>query len=338
MSQRLWTRTSPSLSAQFNSFGLYPFHSIMSSSKIFVIGATGAQGGAVARALLRNNYAVNALVRDPASAASQALKSQGASLFQGDWDNIPALEAAAAGCTGLFLNVYPRFEDFGAEVRHANNILTASKGAGIKQVVYASAIGVDRYETFHEVEPEGFFANYYRSKRTIEEDVQNGDFETWTILRGVIFMTNYLLPSSTWMFPELPAEGRFITAYSPDTKLLLVDPEDIGAFGFAAFSNPEKFGGKGIDVAAELVGVQEMTKAMEKVSGKKFEVIFHTEEEIEAQKDTNLRIMSQLIMRKTPPWVRLEEVRAWGVPLNSFEQFLEKEKDLLQRSIGERLN
>ena len=306
----------------------------MSLPRIFVVGATGAQGGAVARALLRNRYAVNILVRDPASAASLALKSQGASIFEGDWDNIPALEAAAEGCTGLFLNVYPQFEDLRGEVRHARNILAASKRAGINQVVYSSAIGVNRYETVYNVDPEGFLGNYFRSKRTIEEEVQNGDFGTWTILRGVVFMTNFLLPSSTFMFPELSTEGRFITAYSPDTKLFLLDPEDIGGFGFAAFSNPKMFGGKGIDVAADLVGVQQMMKAMEKVSGKKIEVIFRTEEEIEAQKDSDPRIMGQLLMRKTPTWVHLEEVKEWGVPLRSFEQFLEKEKDSLQRSIG----
>jgi uncharacterized protein YbjT (DUF2867 family) len=148
----------------------------MSSSTIFVIGATGTQGGAVARALLSNKYAVHALVRNPNSAASQTLKSQGASLFEGDWDNIPALDAAAAGCTGLFLNVYPRFDDLGAELRHARNILAASKSAGIKQVVCASAIGVDRYESLYDLDPESFLGNYFRSKRTIEEEVQNGGY------------------------------------------------------------------------------------------------------------------------------------------------------------------
>lgn len=306
----------------------------MSQPTIFVIGATGAQGGSVARAALRNKVAVHALVRDPNSAASQALKSQGASLFEGDWDNIPALEAAAAGCTGVFLNVYPQFDDVGGEARHARNIIAASKRAGVKQVVYSSAIGVDRYKTFHNPDPESFFGHYFRSKSTIEEEVQNGDFETWTILRGVIFMTNYLLPSTTFMFPELPSEGRFVTAYSPDSKLHLVDPEDIGEFGFAAFSDPEKFGGKGIDISGELLSPQEIAEKMEKVSGKKIEVRFRTKEEIEGQA-ANLAVSSQVLSSKLQPWVKLEEVKAWGIPLRSFEQFLEKEKDRLQRSIGQ---
>jgi uncharacterized protein YbjT (DUF2867 family) len=77
----------------------------MSLPTIFVIGATGAQGGAVARALLSSKkYTVNALIRDPDSEAAKALTTQGASLIKGDWDDVAAIEKAASGCAGLFLN------------------------------------------------------------------------------------------------------------------------------------------------------------------------------------------------------------------------------------------
>jgi uncharacterized protein YbjT (DUF2867 family) len=307
----------------------------MSPSTIFVVGATGAQGGAMARALLRNNWVVHALVRDPSSSASQTLKSQGASLFKGDWDDLPALQAAATGCTGVFLNLFPSFEDAEAEVRHAQNILAASKRAGIAHVIYSSAIGVDRHESFFKADPESFLGNYFRSKRAIEEEVQTGGYETWTILRGVTFMSNFLIPSASFMFPELTAEGRLVSAYTPDTKILLVDPEAIGGFGFAAFSNPQKFGGKDIDIAAEALGVQQMATLMEKVSGKKIEVRFRTEEEVEALKGANPIIASQVKLRNQPPWVSIQEVKAWGVPLRSFEEYLEEEKDRLQRTIGD---
>jgi uncharacterized protein YbjT (DUF2867 family) len=308
----------------------------MPSPTIFVIGATGAQGGAVARALLSNNYQVHALVRDPTSTASQALKSQGASLFEGDWDNAPALEAAAAGCTGAFVNVYPLFDDWSAEIRHGKNILAASKRAGVKHVVYASVLGANHYETFYNPEPNTFHENYFRSKRTIEGEVQNGDFETWTILRGATFMSNFLLPSSMYMFPELSKDGRFISGYSPETKLLLIDPEDIGSFGFAAFSSPEKYGGRAIDIAAESLGVEQIIKTMEKVSEKKIKAKFFTASELEAQKDNPL-IKGQSFARMIPPWFKFEETRAWGVKLHSFEEFLARQKDRVQTSIGEEL-
>lgn len=306
----------------------------MSPQTIFVVGATGAQGGAVARALLRNNWAVHALVRDPSSTSSQALESLGASIFPGDWDDLAALKAAATGCTGVFLNAFPSFEDAGAELRHAQNILAASKNAGITHVIYSSAIGVDRYETFYKPDPESFLGNYFRSKRAIEQEVQTGGYETWTILRGVTFMSNFLIPAASFMFPELMAEGRLVSSYTPDTKILLVDPEDIGGFSFAAFSNPQKFGGKGIDIATEKLGVQQIATLMEKVSGKKIEVRFRTEEEVEAQRGANPIIESQVKLRNHPPWVNIQEVKSYGVPLRSFEEYLEKEKDRLQKTIG----
>lgn len=308
----------------------------MSSSTIFVIGATGAQGGAVARALLNNSYQVHALVRDPTSTASQALESQGASLFEGDWDNVPVVEAAAAGCIGVFVNVYPLFDDWPAEVRHARNILAASKRAGIKHVVYASVLGANRYETFYNPDPNSFHENYFRSKYTIEEEVKNSDFETWTILRGASFMSNFLLPSSLYMFPELSKEGRFISGYTPDTNLLLVDPEDIGGFGFAAFSSPEKYRGKAIDIAGESLGVEQIIKRMEKVSEKKIEMKFFTAAELEAQKDNPL-IKGQSFARVIPPWFSFEATRAWGVKLHSFEEFLARQKDRVQSSIGRKM-
>ena len=213
------------------------------------------------------------------------------------------------------------------------NILSVSKRAGIKQVVYTSVIAADRYQSFHNPDPESFFGHYFLSKHTIEKEVQNGDFETWTILRGAAFMTNYLLPSSAFMFPQLPLEGRFVSASTPESKLYLIDPEDIGQFGFAAFANPGKFGGKGIDIAAELLGVRQIAEVMERVSGKTVEVSFLTEEEREAQKENPL-IMGQVVSGKLPPWFHLEEAKAWEVKLHSFEEFLEREKHRLQKSIG----
>jgi hypothetical protein len=142
------------------------------------------------------------------------------------------------------------------------------------------------------------------------------------------------------MFPELPAEGRFISAYTPETQLYLVDPEDIGNFGFAAFSNPERFGGKGIDAAVELLGVQEIAEAMERVSGKRVEVTFRSQEEIDAQIDMNPLIMGQVIMRKTPSWVHLEAVDHGGshcIPSSNFWRRRIVCKEVLEKQLKEQV-
>ena len=65
---------------------------------ILVAGATGQQGGAVARNLLKDGWKVRALVRDPKKDAAQALAKQGAELVQGDLNDSASLDAVP--CAG----------------------------------------------------------------------------------------------------------------------------------------------------------------------------------------------------------------------------------------------
>jgi uncharacterized protein YbjT (DUF2867 family) len=67
-----------------------------------VVGATGQQGGAVARTLLGEEMTVRALVRDPAKAAAQALAAAGAQLAIADFDDPETLRSAFGGVSRLF--------------------------------------------------------------------------------------------------------------------------------------------------------------------------------------------------------------------------------------------
>ncbi|MEC3996559.1 NmrA family NAD(P)-binding protein [Actinacidiphila sp. DG2A-62] len=68
-----------------------------SADPVLVTGATGNQGGAVARALLAEGRPVRALVRDPSSAAARALATAGATLVRGDLDDSASLKEAVTG-------------------------------------------------------------------------------------------------------------------------------------------------------------------------------------------------------------------------------------------------
>ena len=76
-----------------------------------VTGATGQQGGATARALLSAGATVHALVRNPSSPAAQALQEDGAVLFKGDFDDVPAIRAATAGVSGVSARPSPSAAD-----------------------------------------------------------------------------------------------------------------------------------------------------------------------------------------------------------------------------------
>jgi uncharacterized protein YbjT (DUF2867 family) len=73
---------------------------------ITVFGATGNQGGAVARSLLKNpSFKVRALTRNPSSDASQALASQGAEVQKADGFDKKSMLSAFAGSWGVFVNI-----------------------------------------------------------------------------------------------------------------------------------------------------------------------------------------------------------------------------------------
>ena len=73
----------------------------MSASKtIAVVGATGAQGGGLARAILADpngGFRVRALTRKPGSDAARALADRGADIVQADLDDIESLKGAFDG-------------------------------------------------------------------------------------------------------------------------------------------------------------------------------------------------------------------------------------------------
>jgi len=79
----------------------------MSDKKIIaVIGATGAQGGGLARAIIADperRFAVRAITRKPDSDKARALAAAGAELVAGDADDPASLERAFAGAHGAFL-------------------------------------------------------------------------------------------------------------------------------------------------------------------------------------------------------------------------------------------
>lgn len=70
-----------------------------------VSGATGHQGGAVARELLKAGAKVHALVRDPTKLASRELEALGATVFVGDFSDVEVITKAAAGVKGIFVSL-----------------------------------------------------------------------------------------------------------------------------------------------------------------------------------------------------------------------------------------
>jgi uncharacterized protein YbjT (DUF2867 family) len=77
-----------------------------STPLITVFGATGNQGGAVAKSLLRNpSFKVRALTRNPSSVVSQALAAEGAEIHQANGFSSESMVEAFCGSWGVFVNI-----------------------------------------------------------------------------------------------------------------------------------------------------------------------------------------------------------------------------------------
>ncbi|MDQ3207403.1 MAG: NmrA family NAD(P)-binding protein, partial [Gemmatimonadota bacterium] len=73
---------------------------------IAVVGATGAQGGGLVRAILADksgSFTARAITRDPVSEKAKALRTAGAEVVGADLDQPATLEKAFAGAYGAFL-------------------------------------------------------------------------------------------------------------------------------------------------------------------------------------------------------------------------------------------
>ena len=99
---------------------------------ILVMGATGAQGGAVADALLRASRDVRILVRDENSKKAHALGVLGATVFVGDMDDRASLDRALHGAHGVFsVQLPPTGSDEDFERRTGQKLVDAAHRAGV---------------------------------------------------------------------------------------------------------------------------------------------------------------------------------------------------------------
>ncbi|KAL4783429.1 hypothetical protein BJX76DRAFT_329875 [Aspergillus varians] len=295
-------------------------------STIFICGATGTQGGSIIANLPGTNLKAHAVARDPSSPASEGLKKTSlVTLFQGDFNDKESLRTAMQGCSALFLNLKPLLTDIPQELEQAERIMSVAKEVGINHIVYSSGL-IQQAEHNPYWDPDSFVASIVRSKKAVEAAVRNAGFKNYTILRPGNFMTNYLAPYIYPMYPGLAEKGEYTTAFLPETVIPMVDPNDIGRFGVAAFEDPARFDNKEISIASELIVLGDIMRSLTKATGSEKKVNYMSHEEIDSQKKTNPFLASQLVMRDMAKLVDMDEVRSWGISLGTFDEFLQREK------------
>ncbi|ATE63971.1 NmrA family NAD(P)-binding protein [Rhizorhabdus dicambivorans] len=234
----------------------------MNDAPTLVTGATGAQGGAVARALRAQGRPVRAMVRDRTSASATALADIGCDVAEGSYEDQTLLDRAIAGCGAVFsVQLAPSPADPDRERRQAGALVAAARRAGVAQFVHSSVSNTGDFETMAGWAEGRWEPNYWRSKADAEALVREAGFASHTLLRPAFMMENFAEPKAGSMFPDLQ-QGRILTATEPDTRIALVAADDIGAAAALAIAEPARFNGAAIELAGDHLTLGEVAAAI----------------------------------------------------------------------------
>jgi uncharacterized protein YbjT (DUF2867 family) len=252
---------------------------IMADKKIIaVVGATGAQGGGLARAILSDpssGFTVRALTRKVDADKAKELKKQGAEVVAADLDDVQSLKRAFAGAYGAFC-LTNFWEHFSAqkEFDQAKNLAQAAKQAGVQHVIWSTLEDTRRWIPLTDNRMPTLNGKY-----KVEHFDAKGEADHLFTDAGV--PTTFLLTSFYWenlIFfgagPKKGPDGKLALAYPMgDKKLPGIAVDDIGKCALAIFKKGKEFIGKTVGIAGELLTVTQMAAALTKALGQ--EVRYH---------------------------------------------------------------
>ncbi|MDF6045827.1 NmrA/HSCARG family protein [Streptomyces sp. JH14] len=287
------------------------------SAPVLVIGATGRQGGATARALLASGIKVRALVRDPATDRAKAVETLGAELVTGDLDNRDSLTRAAAGARAVFSVQMPDVNgrSFEGELEQATNLIEGARAAGVPQFVHTSVSGAGQHTSWVK-DDWAWMEPYYATKAGIQDRVREAGFAHWTLIKPGFFMENFL-PDAEIMFPR-GVEGGLVSLLKPATRLSLVAVEDIGKAVAAAVAAPERFDGVELELASDSLTMADIAEVLSRNLGTELTAPDLTKGEAAAAGMPDMGF-GQACINEFPQPALPEFARDLGIPLTTFE-------------------
>jgi uncharacterized protein YbjT (DUF2867 family) len=234
---------------------------------IVLIGATGAQGGGLLRAILNDPdraFTVRAVTRDPKSDKARALAQTGVEVIAADLDDADSLKRAFTGAYGAFCVTF-FWAHFSPEreLAEARNMAEAAKHAGLQHVIWSTLEDTRRFIPLSDTRMPTLQAKY----KVPHFDAKG---EANELFRGAGLPTTFLLTSFYWdnlihfgMGPKPDAAGNLtITFPMSDKKLPGIAADDIGRCALGILKERKEFIGKTVGVAGEHLTGFEMAAAL----------------------------------------------------------------------------
>jgi uncharacterized protein YbjT (DUF2867 family) len=225
-----------------------------SKCSIVVTGATGRQGGAVARKLIDDGWDVCAFVRDADKPASRALAGLGANLLTGDLNDADSVNQAVDGAYGVF-SVQTWANGVDVEERQGKIVADAAASARVEHFIYSSVGGSNR----------GTGVPHFESKWRVEQYIHEVALP-YTIFRPAYFMENLLNQR------ESVCDGHLAPPMNPDVPLQFVAIDDIASFVAMAFRSPGSWLGHSPELAGDELTFLEVAGVLSARLGRDVEV------------------------------------------------------------------
>ncbi len=245
----------------------------MSKMIIAVVGATGAQGGGLARSILADNsgrFGLRAITRNPESAGAKALAAAGPDVVNGDTDGVGSVTEAFAGADGAFcVTNYWEHLSPEREQTQAANMALAAREAGLEHVIWSTFEDTRKWVPLDD-DTMPTLMDRYKVPHFDSKAEANRFFEE----AGV--PTTFLLTSFYWdnmihfgMEPKAGPDGTLaITLPMGDKKLPGIAAEDIGKCAFGLFSAGQKYRGQTVGISGEQLTGQQMADALGQALGR----------------------------------------------------------------------
>jgi uncharacterized protein YbjT (DUF2867 family) len=251
----------------------------MPSKKIIaVFGATGAQGGGVARAILNDpasEFGVRAVTRDITSDKAKELADLGAELVTANIDDPASLRAALEGAYGAyFVTFYWAHFSPEKERTEAQHMAEAAKAAGLQHVIWSTLEDTREWVPLNDNRMPTLMEKYkvphFDAKGESDKFFTDLGVPT-TFLRASFYWDNFIYFGAG---PKKGPDGKlYLTFPLDDKKMGGIAAEDIGKCAYGIFKRGKELIGKTVGIAGEHLTGKEMAEAISKAVGQ--EVIYN---------------------------------------------------------------
>ena len=236
------------------------------------MGATGAQGGGLVRAILNDpngGFAARAITRDVNSDKAKELAKLGAEVVAGDLDDPESIKKAFQGAYGAFCVTF-FWNHFSPEkeIAHATTMAQAAKGAGLQHVIWSSLEDTRKWVPLSDNRMPTLQGKY----KVPHFDAKG---EADQIFKGLGLPLTILLASFYWdnaiyfgMGPQKGADGKYtLTFPTGDAKIAAIAADDIGKCAYGIFKNGREWIGKTVGIAGDHLTGKQMAVAYGKGLG-----------------------------------------------------------------------